>query len=132
MPLTSARSRCFASSAVTVRCTLQVLRTEWVYQPSYPLAVFTMPRRGESKRKGSSGSFGVRSEEHTSELQSRPHLVWRLLLEKKMALRHRPAARAQRAGRLVQTERARPSRRVRRVKRAARPARAERRRGGRA
>src|SRR6266498_6093207 len=27
--------------------------------------------------------FGVRSEEHTSELQSRPHLVCRLLLEKK-------------------------------------------------
>src|SRR3989442_5892956 len=33
-----------------------------------------------------------RSEEHTSELQSRPHLVCRLLLEKKKihALRHRP------------------------------------------
>src|SRR5690554_7421667 len=28
-------------------------------------------------------SFTVRSEEHTSELQSRPHLVCRLLLEKK-------------------------------------------------
>src|SRR3989442_6429732 len=28
-------------------------------------------------------SFGGRSEEHTSELQSRPHLVCRLLLEKK-------------------------------------------------
>src|SRR5690554_1733660 len=28
-------------------------------------------------------SYGVRSEEHTSELQSRPHLVCRLLLEKK-------------------------------------------------
>src|SRR5690554_7113155 len=28
-------------------------------------------------------STGVRSEEHTSELQSRPHLVCRLLLEKK-------------------------------------------------
>src|SRR5690554_7605405 len=28
-------------------------------------------------------SFLVRSEEHTSELQSRPHLVCRLLLEKK-------------------------------------------------
>src|SRR5690554_7922456 len=28
-------------------------------------------------------AFGVRSEEHTSELQSRPHLVCRLLLEKK-------------------------------------------------
>src|SRR3989442_6213683 len=27
--------------------------------------------------------FSVRSEEHTSELQSRPHLVCRLLLEKK-------------------------------------------------
>src|SRR5690554_4962174 len=27
--------------------------------------------------------LGVRSEEHTSELQSRPHLVCRLLLEKK-------------------------------------------------
>src|SRR5690554_7341644 len=27
--------------------------------------------------------FGARSEEHTSELQSRPHLVCRLLLEKK-------------------------------------------------
>src|SRR5215813_2557678 len=28
-------------------------------------------------------SIGARSEEHTSELQSRPHLVCRLLLEKK-------------------------------------------------
>src|SRR3989442_6375267 len=28
-------------------------------------------------------SEGIRSEEHTSELQSRPHLVCRLLLEKK-------------------------------------------------
>src|SRR5436305_11075329 len=28
-------------------------------------------------------TLGVRSEEHTSELQSRPHLVCRLLLEKK-------------------------------------------------
>src|SRR3989442_7337625 len=30
----------------------------------------------------------IRSEEHTSELQSRPHLVCRLLLEKKMRLEH--------------------------------------------
>src|SRR5436305_7047296 len=29
------------------------------------------------------GEYGLRSEEHTSELQSRPHLVCRLLLEKK-------------------------------------------------
>src|SRR3989442_10145449 len=31
----------------------------------------------------SAGKFIFRSEEHTSELQSRPHLVCRLLLEKK-------------------------------------------------
>src|SRR6266702_5239652 len=32
--------------------------------------------------------FGHRSEEHTSELQSRGHLVWRLLLEQKKAERY--------------------------------------------
>src|SRR5207253_6492907 len=32
---------------------------------------------------GGVGVFGMRSEEHTSELQSRGHLVCRLLLEKK-------------------------------------------------
>src|SRR5690554_7062869 len=31
---------------------------------------------------------GTRSEEHTSELQSRPHLVCRLLLEKKKTVTH--------------------------------------------
>src|SRR5690625_4961990 len=34
-------------------------------------------------RSGQSGARGMRSEEHTSELQSRGHLVCRLLLEKK-------------------------------------------------
>src|SRR2546422_5297109 len=34
-------------------------------------------------------SFSARSEEHTSELQSRLHLVCRLLLEKKKTIRHR-------------------------------------------
>src|SRR3989442_7426232 len=38
-------------------------------------------RSGE--RFGAGERLGVRSEEHTSELQSRPHLVCRLLLEKK-------------------------------------------------
>src|SRR6266498_5233989 len=33
--------------------------------------------------RGRHGPRAVRSEEHTSELQSRPHLVCRLLLEKK-------------------------------------------------
>src|SRR5690625_6334761 len=32
---------------------------------------------------------GIRSEEHTSELQSRGHLVCRLLLEKKKNIRHK-------------------------------------------
>src|SRR3989442_5842061 len=35
------------------------------------------------KHFGPQSIFGYRSEEHTSELQSRPHLVCRLLLEKK-------------------------------------------------
>src|SRR5690625_5416120 len=39
-------------------------------------------RRAEARKK--------RSEEHTSELQSRGHLVCRLLLEKKKEHRHRP------------------------------------------
>src|SRR5436305_10839699 len=34
------------------------------------------------------GRTGGRSEEHTSELQSRPHLVCRLLLEKKKSYRN--------------------------------------------
>src|SRR5258708_22131056 len=33
-------------------------------------------------------NFGIRSEEHTSELQSPDHLVCRLLLEKKKQTRH--------------------------------------------
>src|SRR5690554_7098538 len=36
-----------------------------------------------SRNHTSCSSIGPRSEEHTSELQSRPHLVCRLLLEKK-------------------------------------------------
>src|SRR2546422_4621268 len=45
------------------------------------------PRTGGSTRNGRSGRStargAIRSEEHTSELQSRLHLVCRLLLEKK-------------------------------------------------
>src|SRR3989442_7613943 len=44
---------------------------------------------GYSTRSGtSSSSPESRSEEHTSELQSRPHLVCRLLLEKKNSTSH--------------------------------------------
>src|SRR5690606_41214833 len=38
---------------------------------------------GPMSRPGGEGSIGFRSEEHTSELQSRENLVCRLLLEKK-------------------------------------------------
>src|SRR5687768_18199362 len=40
------------------------------------------PVRGD-QRTGGASALGSRSEEHTSELQSRLHLVCRLLLEKK-------------------------------------------------
>src|SRR5436305_7561736 len=40
-------------------------------------------RRVGGRRLGAGRRGGRRSEEHTSELQSRPHLVCRLLLEKK-------------------------------------------------
>src|SRR3989442_6820876 len=42
---------------------------------------------GVGLRPGDLGGGPGRSEEHTSELQSRPHLVCRLLLEKKKKLR---------------------------------------------
>src|SRR5436305_9694155 len=53
-------------------------------------------RRAASTRRGT-----ARSEEHTSELQSRPHLVCRLLLEKK-----KNNARVSRAGHILACSRA--------------------------
>src|SRR5436305_10852396 len=47
-------------------------------------------RAASARRRGRGGAS--RSEEHTSELQSRPHLVCRLLLEKKK--RGRPTSSA--------------------------------------
>src|SRR5690554_7526025 len=41
------------------------------------------PAAPESRSRDHPGDDLLRSEEHTSELQSRPHLVCRLLLEKK-------------------------------------------------
>src|SRR5437870_10482143 len=55
--------------------------------PSAPSCRASPPTRAESRARGSrgrrSGPRLRRSEEHTSELQSRGHLVCRLLLEKK-------------------------------------------------
>src|SRR3989442_7403326 len=47
------------------------------------------PRRRGRPHARESLDRGGRSEEHTSELQSRPHLVCRLLLEKKKKQSHR-------------------------------------------
>src|SRR5256886_12400693 len=46
-------------------------------------AVFTL---GRSTQPAGFGRSVLRSEEHTSELQSQSNLVWRLLLEKKRSL----------------------------------------------
>src|SRR5690625_5354280 len=57
---------------------------EDVYEP-YLLQIGFLQRtsRGRLATKKAYEHFGIRSEEHTSELQSRGHLVCRLLLEKK-------------------------------------------------
>src|SRR5690554_7603664 len=67
---------------------------EWLDQGQ----LFPMQNEGEYSNKsfnldGSELSFSSRSEEHTSELQSRPHLVCRLLLEKKKKRAERPILR---------------------------------------
>src|SRR5690554_7700445 len=56
-----------------------------VYGPSQPrmLGVSGRPSSPDGHTILPLRNHGVRSEEHTSELQSRPHLVCRLLLEKK-------------------------------------------------
>src|SRR2546429_3701084 len=48
-------------------------------------------RSARARRKDAQAFLVSRSEEHTSELQSRLHLVCRLLLEKKTALHRAPA-----------------------------------------
>src|SRR5438445_8699654 len=63
-------------------------------RPSVPLSPFSalatsrcyaviLPRYGLNSPQSQACGFGSRSEEHTSELQSRQYLVCRLLLEKK-------------------------------------------------
>src|SRR3712207_8897233 len=62
----------------------------FLHQPGVPAAL-----RGEPERHAA-GDQAVRSEEHTSELQSRQYLVCRLLLEKKKKLLWTKIARAHR------------------------------------
>src|SRR5690554_7255471 len=59
---------------------------ELYQRTSFPFATYVLTLIGmavsSQKTRGGVG-VNIRSEEHTSELQSRPHLVCRLLLEKK-------------------------------------------------
>src|SRR3989442_3119570 len=61
------------------------------------------PRRGRARPRArfARGTPPSRSEEHTSELQSRPHLVCRLLLEKKKVLQASPAEHKLRTSRTM-------------------------------
>src|SRR3989442_10346440 len=51
-------------------------------------------RSADPHRRPGLGGVPRRSEEHTSELQSRPHLVCRLLLEKKVVVKDRAFIRS--------------------------------------
>src|SRR3712207_7633108 len=77
----------FRSCQVGSRESSDLVLARLVRQPEYLCAT------GRGRRPTSDASLASRSEEHTSELQSRQYLVCRLLLEKKKAhpLTFRPA-----------------------------------------
>src|SRR5690554_1201577 len=56
-------------------------KREWIV--STGMTIYTARKEPKATATIKPGKRGNRSEEHTSELQSRPHLVCRLLLEKK-------------------------------------------------
>src|SRR5436305_5865896 len=65
------------------RSTLFPYTTLFRPRPTVPPGAPGSWRRGGAAGRRSARGRAARSEEHTSELQSRPHLVCRLLLEKK-------------------------------------------------
>src|SRR5690554_7051037 len=62
---------------------LHAMSQKLLIRPVNTLLVFTGRRPGRLHARPGLTRLVARSEEHTSELQSRPHLVCRLLLEKK-------------------------------------------------
>src|SRR2546429_2890072 len=56
---------------------------DWEMRPAAEVPQPAPPRRQRASRVREAAQAEARSEEHTSELQSRLHLVCRLLLEKK-------------------------------------------------
>src|SRR5690554_7635989 len=62
----------------------RALQQDWLLLQFHPqLRDFSSQLVGVYEEQGPAAAQQWRSEEHTSELQSRPHLVCRLLLEKK-------------------------------------------------
>src|SRR6266498_1557256 len=70
------------------RSTLFPYTTLFRSPPRRPGLVRHPPQKPVGARPPDADRRARRSEEHTSELQSRPHLVCRLLLEKKKAFKH--------------------------------------------
>src|SRR3712207_7542429 len=74
----------FSAEIMSMNCQLGMTNSpEWGYAPTGPAQRQVISRRAP-------GVSSVRSEEHTSELQSRQYLVCRLLLEKKKKQFTRP------------------------------------------
>src|SRR3989442_6784356 len=76
------------------RSTLFPYTTLFRSRASSDLFVSSIRRTSAASSDATAISVTVRSEEHTSELQSRPHLVCRLLLEKKKKYEHSTSASA--------------------------------------
>src|SRR5215510_5386649 len=85
-PSASATSRRRPSSSVSISLTAQLSPPERARTPAQTVAML---------RARSCPLATSRSEEHTSELQSRGHLVCRLLLEKKKKKKYQEFARKQ-------------------------------------
>src|SRR5690554_7232012 len=76
----------YSAGAMCVRLTLELMEWEHMQDPIYPHHHSKLFISFDGEHAGANIPLGIqhaRSEEHTSELQSRPHLVCRLLLEKK-------------------------------------------------
>src|SRR5439155_20161468 len=78
----AAKCSCISTTRTLLCCTAQTSERQWNRQAG---RFQPMERRSCCERHGQGGNDRAidRSEEHTSELQSRGHLVCRLLLEKK-------------------------------------------------
>src|SRR6266498_5826207 len=81
----------FNDTATTEIYTLSLHDALPIWRLVRPLPAMAATRRSQASglaRAKGTRCFMARSEEHTSELQSRPHLVCRLLLEKKKRRTH--------------------------------------------